>query len=143
MKNLTAAICLTIAVLVGCGWVSDSAGSQIGLTPAQEEDANLEEWIQSLLAQEEVIATGLRELTRLAEQGDATAQFNLVRMYHFGHGVPQDYVYARMWYNIAASTGDEIAQANRENLSKRMTPTQIEEAQTLARECVRKEYKGC
>jgi TPR repeat protein len=251
MKNLTSAICLTIAVLVGCGWVSDSAGSQIGLTPAQEEEAYQEEWIQSLPVQGEDIATTLRELTLLAEQGDATsqfklgfmyrngfrvlqdyetaikwytlaveqkhseAQFNLGLMYKTGEGVPQDYetaikwytlaaeqkhseaqfnlglmyaigegvpqdfetaikwytlaaeqkhsesqfnlglmyanwdgvpqdhVYAHMWFNLAASSGDKIAPKVRDSLAEQMIPTQIAEAQKLARECVRKEYKAC
>ena len=31
----------------------------------------------------------------------------------------------------------------KELVSKYMTPSQIEEAQKLARECVRKKYKGC
>jgi TPR repeat protein len=63
--------------------------------------------------------------------------------YDKGHGVPQDYVYAHMWFNIAASSGHEKASKNRDIVAKRMTPSQIQEAQTLARECVAKNYKGC
>ena len=32
---------------------------------------------------------------------------------------------------------------NRDDVAKKMTPSQIAEAQKLARECVRKKYKGC
>ena len=39
-------------------------------------------------------ATALEEWRPLAEQGDASAQFNLGLMYINGHGVPQDYVEA-------------------------------------------------
>jgi hypothetical protein len=31
----------------------------------------------------------------------------------------------------------------RDDFEKKMTPSQISEAQQLARECVRKKYKGC
>ena len=79
-----------------------------------------------------------------AEQGDTSAQFQLGYMYHFGEGVIQDVVYAHMWLNIAASAGDnENRSSSRDLVAKSMTTAQIAEAQKLARECVRKEYKGC
>jgi hypothetical protein len=64
-------------------------------------------------------------------------------MYRDGQGVKKDYVYAHMWGNIAASHGNEKGGKLRDFAAKIMTPTQIEKAQELARECVRKEYKGC
>ena len=65
-------------------------------------------------------------------------------MYSKGRGVLQDYVRAHMWFNIAASSGkSENASKNREIVAKRMTPARIEDAQKLARECIRKKYKGC
>ena len=48
-----------------------------------------------------------------------------------------------MWYNISASNGDEVGGKNRDIIAKQMTPSQIEKAQDLARECVAKNYKGC
>ena len=78
-----------------------------------------------------------------AEKGIAIAQGNLGLMYHNGRGVLQDSVYAHMWWNIAASEGHEHAKAARDAIAKRMTPSQITEAQKLARECMTKEYKGC
>ena len=87
--------------------------------------------------------TALKEWTPLAEQGDATAQVNLGSMYSKGDGVLQDYVYAHMWWNIAASSGNKKASENRDIVAERMTYSQIEEAERLARECVRKNYKGC
>ena len=89
----------------------------------------------------------LKEAVRLwrlaAEQGTATAQNNLASMYAKGQGVIQDFVYAHMWWNISASNGDETAKNSKNILEKEMTPSQIEEAQRLARECVKKNYKGC
>jgi uncharacterized protein len=64
-------------------------------------------------------------------------------MYGVGTGVIQDLVYAHMWLNIAASSGNKVAVKNRDIVAGEMTPAQIAEAQKLARECVRKEYKGC
>ena len=81
--------------------------------------------------------------TRAAEQGDADAQYNLGVMYAKGKGVPQDYVYAHMWANIAATGDAEDVGKLRDILEKKMTPSQIAEAQKLARECVRKQYKDC
>jgi TPR repeat protein len=76
-----------------------------------------------------------------AEQGDATAQYNLAVMYDTGRGVLQDYVLAHKWYNLAAShyatwEADVGASAarSRDRLTTRMTPTQVAEAQKMARE---------
>ena len=78
-----------------------------------------------------------------AEQGNATAQTNMGLLYVKGQGVIQDYVRAHMWWKIAASSGNKTASKNRDIVAKRMTPAQIADAQKLARECVRKKYKGC
>jgi len=64
-------------------------------------------------------------------------------MYAFGTGVLKDYVYAHMWGNIAVTNGNELGAKLRDLAAKNMTPSQLETAQKLARECVRKKYKGC
>ena len=88
--------------------------------------------------------TAVKWFTLAAEQGDAFAQRDLGLMYARGEGVPQDNIYAHMWYNIAAISGkSKNASKNRDNIAKQMTPSQLETAQKLARECVRKKYKGC
>ena len=78
-----------------------------------------------------------------AEQGDAEAQTNLGLMYAMGNGVLLDDIYAHMWWNISASNGDKAAAVNRDIVAKKMTPSQLEKAQDLARKCVAKNYKGC
>ena len=50
------------------------------------------------------------------------------------NGVPQDYVQAHLWYNLAAAQGLEKAKNNRDIVAERITPSQIEKAQTLAAE---------
>ncbi len=71
---------------------------------------------------------------KAADQGIAEAQVNLGTMYNDGYGVPQDYVQAHMWYNLAAARGLKIGRKNRDLLAEKMTPAQIVEARRLARE---------
>ena len=73
-----------------------------------------------------------------AGQGHASSQSNLGFMYRDGEGVPQDYVQAHMWFNLAAvgTKGDNryMIAEYRDELAKKMTPAQIDKAQKLARE---------
>ncbi len=83
-----------------------------------------------------------------AKQGNASAQINLGLAYALGKGVIQDNIYAHMWTNVGAanigtSIGSETAIENRDLIAKKMTSADISTAQKLARECVRKKYKGC
>ena len=59
-------------------------------------------------------------------------------MYTDGNGVPQDYVQAHMWFNLAASrsTGEqrEGAVQGRDLAANQLTPAALNEAQRLARE---------
>ena len=164
MKNLIAILCLTIAVLLGSAGVSESADFQKGLTAYESGDyaAALHEWTPLAVKGDAdsqfnlglmykhgrgvrtSLSTAVKWFKLSAEQGHADAQYNLGFMYRNGQGILQDYVRAHMWYNIAAISGDsENASKNRDLLTKEMNSKQIETAQNLARECVRKNYKGC
>ena len=55
-------------------------------------------------------ATALKLLRPLAEQGYASAQYNLGVMYANGEGVIQNYKEAVKWYRLAAGHGDGEAQ---------------------------------
>ena len=82
--------------------------------------------------------------TLSAEQGYAKAQYNLGVTYALGQGVIEDKVYANMWGNILNSNGHEDGKKIMDYLLKQgMTPSQIEEAERLAKECIKKNYKGC
>ena len=70
-----------------------SADFQKGLEAAQRGD----------------FATALSEWKPLAEQGDASAQYNLGDMYRIGYGVPQDDKTAVKWYTLAAEQGNANA----------------------------------
>ncbi len=83
-------------------------------------------------------AEAVRLYRLAAEQGLARAQFNLGVMYETGEGVPPSYVQAHMWHNLVASrtSGEQRDSAveARDRVAGRMDPTQIADAQRLARE---------
>ena len=69
-----------------------------------------------------------------AEQGNAIAQYFLGHSYADGQGVLQDYALAHMWFNLCGASGDdEDCVENRNRVEKKMTPSQIEKAQEMAR----------
>jgi peptidoglycan hydrolase-like protein with peptidoglycan-binding domain len=76
--------------------------------------------------------TAMQELAPLADRGDAQAQMIVGLMYRDGQGMPQDYVRAHQWLNLAAAAGQEDAAQARDELTQRMDPSQIAEAQRLA-----------
>ena len=78
-----------------------------------------------------------------AEQGDASAQFNLGLMYQYGRGVLQDNQTSHMWYNLASANGYEDSGTLRDELAAKMTPAAIEEAQRRARVCMASNYQDC
>ena len=145
------------------GASSYSADFNKGLTAAQSGDfaTALKEWKPlaeegNAVAQNNLglmyhngwgVPQDYKEAARLyrlaAEQGDADAQGNLGVMYVFGKGVTKDFVYAHMWGNIALMNGNERGASVKGHVAEKMTSSQIEEAQRLARECVKKNYKGC
>ncbi|MDR4470195.1 MAG: tetratricopeptide repeat-containing serine protease family protein [Nitrospira sp.] len=74
-----------------------------------------------------------------ANQGVSPAQHNLGFMYGTGKGTPQDYVQAHKWYNLAASASTDqehrkLSVKNRDLIERQMSPSQVAEAQRLARE---------
>ncbi len=79
-------------------------------------------------------AEAVKWYRKAADQGLGDAQFNLGLLYAKGQGVPRDYVQAYMWFELSAAQDDQSAVSNRDAAARRMTPEQIAEAQTLARE---------
>jgi len=69
-----------------------------------------------------------------AEQGYSESMAMLGNLYVVGRGVPQDYLLAHMWFNLAAARLVLNADKARDELARIMTPAQIAEAQRLARE---------
>ena len=90
-------------------------------------------------------AEAVRWYRTAADRGHPFAQFNLALMYQLGSGVTQSNVTAHMWYVLASDglSGDkrEVAMAahmraveSLGRIEQRMGPTEIAEAQQLARE---------
>ena len=77
---------------------------------------------------------GVAWYRRAAEQGNSGGQFGLGMAYAIGAGVPQDYVDAHKWLNLAASRGHDRAREQRDNVAGEMTREQLAEAQRRARE---------
>ena len=161
MKQLLILPVLLLTLLVGTpafsadwekGWIAYNSGDYATalreLTPlAEQGNAAAQYYLGNMYEYGDGVPqdykTAVKWYRLAAEQGDAYAQSNLGWMYAFGNGVLKDYVYAHMWENIAASNGNENEGKLRDFVEKKMTPTQIVDAQKLARECVRKKYKGC
>ena len=94
MKTLTSSVFLALALTTGA------------LVQAQTFE-------QSLAAYERSdYRTAFAGFKKLAEQGNAGAQFNLGLMYANGQGVPKDDQQAVVWYLKAAEQGVAVAQFN-------------------------------
>ena len=70
----------------------------------------------------------------IAEQGHASAQFNLGIMYDNGHVILEDSIQAYAWLNIAAANGDNKANDLKSTLN--LTRASIKKAQALFRKMV-------
>jgi len=111
------------AALVACIMVAVTAGTLAG--PFEEGVAAYDRGDYE---------TAMRLWQNLADRGDGGAQNNLGVMYERDEGVRRDYVRAHMWFNLAATQSIQTAAEGRDRVAKRMTPVQIAEALTLARE---------
>ena len=77
-----------------------------------------------------VDASALKNLQRLADQGQAKAQFVLGEMFYQS----KDYVEAHMWWSLAAKQGLDEAKEKRDMIARQMNSDQIAESERRARE---------
>ena len=100
----------------------------------------------------EALATGFEDYAEAvnwfrmaAEKGHAKSQLNLAFMYETGRGVDKNYMFAHMWYNIAAANGSSEALAKRTILeqSNAIGGQGLLNAQALAKVCMTSGYKKC
>ncbi len=78
-------------------------------------------------------------LRKAAENGNAKGQYNLGILYEDGLGVRRDLVQTYKWYRLAAGNSQRLDEKYTilqalDEVSRKMTPTQIAEAQRLAQE---------
>jgi len=71
--------------------------------------------------------------TQAAEQGHSDGQTALGMMLALGQTGPPDYIQATKWFTLAANAGDQSAQQAQAELAKKMTPSQVAQAQKLAK----------
>ena len=79
-------------------------------------------------------AEAIKWYRKAAEQGHANAHRSLGVVYDNGYGVPEDDVAAYAWFSVAAASGNDMARKNRDSIKGRLTPSQHEKGQTMARE---------
>ena len=97
------------------------------------------------------VKTAIKWFKLAAERKYQLAQLDLGAMYE-DRGKPlQDLIQGHMWYAFAASNTStysspqriEAARVKLDNIEKKMSPSQIEKAISLRKECIKKDYKGC
>jgi uncharacterized protein len=80
-----------------------------------------------------------RDIVEYAAEGGAPdALFELGLMYASGREVPQDFITAHKWFNLAALRGNGEAKHYRLDLSREMSKADIARAQRMAREWMTK-----
>ena len=97
------------------GWL-DAANYQAGIAAYEAKDykAAFDDWLL------------------VAERGDGEAELRLGKLSEEGLGVPQNYIEAHRWYNLASAAGVPRAASARDALAAKMSKEQLAEAQQLA-----------
>jgi hypothetical protein len=98
---LTGISCLTAVVWLAAPWINDSDTAPQFTMPSAQADSS----------QETYATTDITDLRRIANQGDAAAQYALAKRFVNGDGVKQDYHEARHWFFAAAEQGHVRAQS--------------------------------
>lgn len=75
-----------------------------------------------------------KDCLAIAERGDIDSQFYIGQVYELGQRVKKSMVKADMWLRIAASNGNEQADAAIFEIEKKMSDEQISEAKRLAQQ---------
>ncbi len=79
----------------------------------------------------------------LAEQGDASAQYNLGIMYYEGRGISRHHIYSYMWLSLAKTNGEARAQESLDFLRGQIASEDISKAQALSAKCWESNYADC
>ena len=115
---------LAALLLVG----STHAWSATGVVAGQRADATSGQ----VAGETEEIQKNYQEWQTAADRGDPEAQLRLGEIYEKGLGVPQHFVRAHLYYNLAGAHGLLQAREARDALAERMSPAMVAEAQALA-----------
>ena len=91
-------------------------------------------------------AEALKWFRKAAEQGYGDALASMGRMYAAGYGVPQNYILAYMYLELASGQHAETDisfRMTRAVVRQHVTAEQIADAKKRAAECLRANFKGC
>src|SRR5262249_30980668 len=100
---LVGASALIVAVWLSKPWIKEGITRVMSRSVAPLAEASPE--------RDRYVGTSIRNLTKLALNGEAAAQYALGMRYGTGDGVKQDYHEAMSWFRQAADQGDVRAQA--------------------------------
>jgi TPR repeat protein len=147
MTRRRLSVALVVLVLLGTSWADAAAQTTVEEVVAtrqlaEQGDAQAQADLGFMYTTGEGVpqddVEAIRWYRLAADQGQARAHYMLSLPYAAGQGVPQDYVEAHKWRNLAASRASAENQTRyaetRDALATLMTPAQLAEAQTLARE---------
>jgi putative methionine-R-sulfoxide reductase with GAF domain len=104
---MTAIVCVTAVVWLVAPWMANwmpSFNSASGLASASPAEANAN------FSHESYVGTDIKDLRKLAAEGNADAEYALGKRYATGNGVRQDYREAMRWFLPAAELGNVRAQ---------------------------------
>ena len=73
----------------------------------------------------------------------ADAQARIGRIYERGIGVEKDDVTAYVWFSVAAANGSDEATWETQSVVKRLTSSQLAEAQQRSKRCMTSGYEDC
>jgi len=79
-------------------------------------------------------AEAVKWYRQAAEQWHDMAQLYLGEMYEAGEGMPEDDVGAYAWFSVAAAPGWDEARKSRDLIKRKLTPSQLDRGQVMARE---------
>lgn len=137
------------AALADLAYTAGNYGEAVKLYShlAEQGNADAQYHLGTLYAEGKGVSPDYKEamkwFRKAAEQGNSLAQWKISLNYIEGRGIAQNHVLAHMWLNISAAKGNSLARESRDSLATIMTSTQISEAQKLARECEKRNYKKC
>jgi formylglycine-generating enzyme required for sulfatase activity/TPR repeat protein len=109
-------IALCAALLFVFSWSPASADFDAGLAAFEAQDYGM----------------AFSEWKAAADEGDAKSQYRLGKLYEEGRSVPQNYVQAHLYYNLAAAQGNDEARAARDAVAGKMVKEELAEARKLA-----------
>ena len=134
-----AVVALMVAPLLGClgGSAAEDAKARAHAALVHQQafkdwlaEANYEAGLAAYEAKDYKAA--FEDWREVADTGDAEAELRLGKLSEEGLGVPQNYIEAHRWYNLAAAAGAHGAVAARDALAAKMSKEQLGEAQRLA-----------